>query len=179
MADDPSTRYTGPRYRGERALSPYPVSRLAPVHDLIDAAAEIQQADQLLGTGVNAKMETIIRQIRALQEQARQVLAEARDDALLHRAACNFKKRIGTTYHLYARDEQTVYFSMLAPADWNHAPPHPYRGSFRLEPDMSWSRVDGEHGAAADARRDEVPRFEIDALLPAGELRHAPDAPEE
>jgi len=170
VSDDAPSRYEGPKFRGDRALSPYPVSRLAPVHDLVDAAQEIQRADQVLGAAVNAKMSSIVEQIRALQAQARVVIAEARDDALLHRASCNFKKRIGAVYHLYERTPERVYFSMLSPEEWGDGAPHTFRGSFRLDPDMSWSRVDGEFGSRGDAEPT-VPRLEIPELLRDAERR--------
>ena len=59
--------------------------------------------------------------------------------ATLHRARCNFQKRVGHTYHLYERPDGSSYFSMLHPDDWNGRAPHPFVGSFRLEPDMSWT----------------------------------------
>jgi hypothetical protein len=129
------------------------------VHDLVDAAREIQTADEVIGTTTNAKLEIIVTQIRALQEQARAVLTSARESALLHRASCGFQKRIGATYHLYHRSEGDAYFSMLSPQDWRDTPPHDYEGSYRLEPDMAWTRVDG---------RDAPPpqeRFSIAALV--------------
>ena len=140
------------------------------MHDLVDAAREIQVADEVIGTATNAKLEIIVAQIRALQEQAREVLTSARENALLHRAACNFQKKIGLVYHLYHRAEGDGYFSMLSPDDWNGRAPHPYEGSYRLEPDMSWTRTDTGH-APPPARRFDVAalvgeRPEVIASLP-------------
>lgn len=159
MSNLPHRRAGGSRHEGSAATSPYPVSRLAPVHDLVDAAREIQLADEVIGTATNAKLEVIVAQIRALQEQAREVLTSARENALLHRAACNFQKKIGLVYHLYHRAEGDAYFSMLSPDDWNGRAPHPYEGSYRLEPDMSWTRMDTGH-APPPARR-----FDVAALV--------------
>lgn len=130
------------------------MSRLAPVHDLVDAAREIQSADEVIGATTNAKLETIVAQIRALQEQAREVLINARASALLHRASCGFQKRVGAIYHLYHRSEDDAYFSMLGPDDWRGAPPHPFEGSYRLEPDMSWTRVDEDDSPPPQVRFD-------------------------
>ena len=74
----------------------------------------------------------IVDQIRFLQEQvclllcgevfhmavyiqARCILEDGRRDAQLHRAACNFQKVPGHTYHVYEREDGTSYFSMLGP----------------------------------------------------------------
>jgi len=47
--------------------------------------------------------------------QAQHILEDARRDAQLHHAACNFQKVPGHTYHLYERQNGTTYFSMLEP----------------------------------------------------------------
>ncbi len=129
----------GPR---EGRASPYPMSRLAPPHDMVDVAREIQQADALLGAVTGGRLELIARQIRALQAEARELLDAARRDGELHRAQCAFKKRPGRVYHLYRRPDGTRYLSMLSPEEWGGAPPHPFDGSYRLEVDMSWTPAD-------------------------------------
>lgn len=140
MADDALTRHPGSNHVGVAHASPYPTSRLAPVHDLIDAARQIAEADAMLGAVANGKLQVIAEQIRALQAQAREVLAAAHRDAELHRAACNFRRKPGAVYHLYERPDTTQYFSMLAPADWG-TPPHAFVGSYELMADLSWRRV--------------------------------------
>ncbi len=139
MSDDGMKRDGGARFEGPAKASPYPISRLAPVHDLVDVAREIQQADQMLGTVTGGKLQLLARQIRALQEQARELLDRAQRDAELHRAVCHFKRRPGHVYHFYRRPEGPLYVSMLSPDDWHGHPPHAFEGSYRLEPDMSWT----------------------------------------
>ncbi len=150
---DEHTRYSGPNHQGPSNTSPYPLSRMAPAFDLVDGAREIQRADAVIGTVTSEKLGMIAEQIRALQDQAREVLARAQRDAELHRAECRFQKVPGQVYHLY-RDESydppRHYFSMLSPEDWRGSPPHPYAGSYRLENDASFSSV--EEMAARDAR---------------------------
>ena len=89
----------------------------------------------------HGKLEELATQIRNLQARAHEVIAEARVDALLHRARCNFAKRVGTCYHLYRRENGEHYFSMLAPSEWKKAP-HAFVGTFRLEADRSWTSPD-------------------------------------
>jgi hypothetical protein len=144
MADDGLERYQGSKVSGPARTSPYPVSRLAPAHDLVDMARQIAEADHVIGTVVHAKLEVIADQIRALQEQARTVLEDARENAALHRAQCRFQKKPGRVYHLYRREDGTTYLSMLSPAEWGE-PPDEFLGSYRLELDMSWTPA-GEAG---------------------------------
>lgn len=142
MTDD-TKRYQGggDRHDGPARTSPYPVSRLAGPIDLVDVAKQIQEADKLLSTRANSKLRVIADQIRALQEEARGVLDEAQRDQDLHRARCNFERRPGKIYHLYRKADDSLYFSMLSPADWNGEPPDAYVDSYRLEADMSWTPV--------------------------------------
>lgn len=135
-------RYDGPRYEGRAATSPYPVSRLGAPMDLVDTAREIAAADAILGAVATDKLAQIADQIRALQEQARELLSRAHRDAELHRARCGFQKVPGQTYHLYERGDDDRYFSMLSPEEWGGSCPHRYLGSYRLEPDQSWTSLD-------------------------------------
>ena len=122
--------------------SPYPVSRLSPPIDLVDLARQIDRADKMLHTKVGAQLSIIADQIHALQEQARLILEKAKKDKELHRVRCTFRKRPGKVYHLYAREDGTLYFSLLSPAEWKESPPHFFRGSFRLEADYSWTPLE-------------------------------------
>jgi hypothetical protein len=129
------------RHRGPAHSSPYPVSRLSGPIDIIATAREIAAAEHIVGVRTSAKLQVIAEQIRALQEQARRVLEEARDDQRLHHARCGFKRMPGKTYHLYRKTGGELEFSLLSPADWRDRPPHEFVGSYRLEPDMSWTAV--------------------------------------
>lgn len=136
------------KHEGPDHTSPYPVSRLAPPIPLVDLAREIEKADQMIATQISSKLGVISEQIRKLQDQAREVLEKAKHDQALHRVRCNFKRVPGHTYHLYAKEDDSRYFSMLSPADWQGEPPDRYIGPFRLQADMSWT-------PAEDQREDE------------------------
>jgi hypothetical protein len=143
MADDrPPPETAAPEAALTTRAVPYPMSRLAPRFDLVDLAAEIARADETVSLVASSKLDVIRKQILALQEEARAVLDEAARAARLHRARCTFVKRPGHVYHLYRRGEDELYFSMLAPAEWGGSPPHAYEGSYRLENDQSFTRVE-------------------------------------
>jgi hypothetical protein len=118
------------------------MSRLSAPHDLVDMAREIQAADDMISAVVGGKLESIARQIRALQAEAADALRAAHRDAELHRAKCSFKKVPGHTYHLYRRADGELHFSMLSLEDWAGACPHTYEGSFRLEADLRFTPAD-------------------------------------
>lgn len=138
------------RYDGPARSAPYPLSRMAPSYDLVNVAARIQEADQTLATMTGGKLGVIAEQIARLQEQARTLLEKARRDAELHRAQCSFEKKPGGTYHLYRRTADGVlWFSRLGPEEWVTPQPQSFEGTFRLELDMSFTRLDAEDEQAA------------------------------
>lgn len=136
------------RYEGPSRAAPYPLTRTAPSYDLVNVAAEIQKADATLAQMTGGKLGVIADQIAKLQEQARTLLEKARRDAELHRAACSFEKRPGGVYHLYRYVESgNRWFSRLGPEEWVTPQPQTFEGTYRLELDMSFTRVDVEEEA--------------------------------
>ncbi|MBX7192157.1 MAG: DUF2452 domain-containing protein [Sandaracinaceae bacterium] len=146
MSDDergPVVRDAGVKHQGEQRTSPYPMSRLAPVHDLVDIARQIAAADTMLGAVASAELSQIAEQIRGLQARARAVLAEANESLEIHRARCSFQKRPGHVYHLYEREGGERWLSMIGPEEWSEpSAERRFLGSFRLELDQSFARVD-------------------------------------
>lgn len=130
-------------YDGPARAAPYGLSRLAPSFSLVDVAGEIEKADAMLATTTGGKLGLIANQIRHLQEQARALLERAQRDAELHRARCAFEKKAGGVYHLYRKDDDGQrWFSLLAPEEWLRPQPQTYEGTYRLEGDMGFTRLD-------------------------------------
>jgi len=130
------------RYEGPARSAPYPLSRMAPSYSLVDAAQQIQAADQTLATMTGGKLSLIADQIQRLQAEARSILEKAKRDAELHRVSCQFVKRPGGVYHLYRRAEGTLWFSRLAPEEWVTPQTHTFEGTYQLELDQSFTRLD-------------------------------------
>ena len=131
------------RYAGPSHAAPYALSRLAPSFDLVDLAREIERADTTLANVAEGKLALIAKQMEALRAEAREILERGKRDAMLHRVACSFEKRIGGVVHLYRRDDGSLWFSLMAPHEWTTARAQTFVGSYRLEPDMSFTLVDG------------------------------------
>lgn len=129
-------------HSGDTHSSPYPTSRLAPAFAATEIGEEMERAKSMLDARTSAKLHVIADQIKFLQEQARKVLNEARQEQALTRARCAFKRIPGKLYHLYTKPDGSAYFSMLSPQDWDGQPPDPHAGSFRLESDFSWTPVE-------------------------------------
>jgi len=134
-----------------RHLQSVPSRTLDPPFSLVDRAREIENAEGSIQSHVNGKLDLIVNQIRMLKEEARSILEQAERDLELHRAKCNFEKRAGQTIHLYQKGEDEFYFSLLSPEEWGGTPPHPFAGSYRMNGDRSFDRVDdGSPGGDAD-----------------------------
>jgi hypothetical protein len=147
-----SGRYTGPAH-----AAPYAMSRMTPAYSLVDVAQEIEKADAMLATVTGGKLGVIADQIRHLQAQAHAMLERAQRDAELHRAQCNFEKKAGATYHLYRKENGLRWFSLVAPDEWLRPQPQTFEGTYRLEADMSFTRLDVEEdGAPRRANLDVV-----------------------
>ena len=155
-------------HQGADHSAPYPVSRLAPGFGLVDLAREIEQADQMVSSRLGAQLQVIAEQIKALQTQAEEILTRAHEDQRLHHARCGFRRIPGHVYHLYEEKDGGLAFSMLSPEDWGGRPPKPYRGSYRLENDMSWTPAD-------DLDRQDDSRQLVKRLLAAGSTDGAED----
>jgi len=152
MAVDDSRRDKPIIHQGADHSAPYPVSRLAPGFGLVDLAREIEQADRMVSARLGSQLQVIAEQVKALQAQAHKILAQADEDQRLHRARCAFLRIPGHTYHLYEETDGGLAFSMLSPEDWGGQPPKPFRGSYRLESDLSWTPADAV-GQPDDSRQ--------------------------
>lgn len=124
-----------------KAFLEYPVRRLDPPISIVNRAKEIEMADTWIKTGVNQKLDLILKQIQSLQKQAKEIIEKAEEDAKLHRISCNFEKKPGMILHLYEKPSKEKYFSLLSPEEWGN-PPHKYLGSYKLNLDMSFERLD-------------------------------------
>lgn len=129
-------------YEGPTRSAPYALSRMAPSFDLVDAAKEIQKADAQLALMTGGKLEIIANQIRALRAEAERLVARAERDAQLHRAQCRFEKKPGGVYHLYRKGDGELWFSLMAPDEWSVKRDQTFEGTYRLELDMGFTRLD-------------------------------------
>lgn len=158
-------KFQGANHDGDGRSSPYGLSRLAPSMTLVDMATEIEKADEMIGETTSSKLKVISEQIRHLKRQANEILENAKRDLDLHRASCGFSRTVGQIYHLYERGPGSHYWSLLSPEDWGASPPHPFVGSYRLEPDQSWTPVEEIDVEGSDPFAGEDI---VSALLPPG-----------
>ena len=57
---------------------------------------------------------------------------------LIYNCSFSFKPEKGEIYHLYQRNDQNLFLSIIGPTEWNEI----YIGSFRLDSNDKWEKVD-------------------------------------
>jgi len=127
---------------GVQLVNSNKTNKSADPHDLVALAVQVQKADECTRSVAGSKLSIIAEQIKFLQQQALQVMQEAKVNADLNHAACNMVKKPGTIYHLYERDSGQKYLSIISPQEWGPSCPHEFISSHRLEYDMSWTPID-------------------------------------
>lgn len=162
MTQDGDSKFSGDNFKGPDHSSPYPVSRLGAPVSLVDTAKVIESASATVAMRTNAQLEVIVEQIKALQQQAKEIVAQASRDLDLIHVECRFRRVPGRIYHLYEKAGGHRYFSMVAPEEFGYTQPR-FVGSFRYEYDESWTRID--EIAARDERRARNHRFAQTKLL--------------
>ncbi len=134
-------KHEGSNHDGGSRSTPYGLARTAPAISLVDVAQQIQDADDQIAVMTGGKLGVIAKQIAQLQRQAQDLLEQAKRDLVLHRASCAFERVPGQVYHLYEKANGTHVWSLLSVEEWGGRPPHTFVGSYRLEPDQSWTPI--------------------------------------
>ena len=87
-----------------------------------------------------SKLKLLVKQAELLKEQIKDVINEGVLNQNLHEVKCNFQKKSGQTYYLYKKNE-TYYFSLLSPEDWNDDPPNIFINAYYYDYDKSFQMI--------------------------------------
>ena len=80
--------------------------------------------------------------VAQLNREYQQLLELAKQTELVYNAKYNFVPRVGTTYHMYQKQDQSTFLSMISPAEWTNNT-FTYQGSYIFTADAVWERTDG------------------------------------
>ena len=75
-----------------------------------------------------------------LEAEFKKLVATAADNELIYSASISFSPRVGEVYHLYKRDDDSTWVSMVGPNEWGPNYNFEFIGSFRLATDSVWIR---------------------------------------
>merc|ERR1712170_341407 len=112
---------------------------------LMDLAKTIATADSHVKATTTNRLKQIADQIKRLQQEAQDILENAKRDKMLHQAACNIVKKPGQMYYLYEKNldkegkNTQAYSSIMSPEDWGASMPYKFLGGYRLGYDMQFT----------------------------------------
>ncbi len=129
------------KHVGPAQATPYPTDRLSPVISVSSLIKELEVANKQISIAVTSKLKFIQSQIEYLQKEAIRIVESAKEDLNLHKIPCSFEKRVGITYYLYERNDESRFFSILSPEDWGYMIPGTFKAAFKLEADMTWTEI--------------------------------------
>lgn len=128
------TKHTGPPQ-----ASPYPLQRISPTIDATLAKSETYITT--ISSALKIRLQMINDQIKHLERTAEMLIEEAQLNAQLHTIPCSIAKRPGQVYHVFRREDDSVFMSIISPQEWGDSFHLQHVGSYRLESDMSWKEI--------------------------------------
>ena len=72
-----------------------------------------------------------------LKEEFKKLIDEINWNELVYSSHYSFVPVMGEPYHLYMKDDDTLFLSLIAPDEWNKK----YIGSFKLDSGQKWIKV--------------------------------------
>ena len=76
-------------------------------------------------------------QLKELQNKYQQIKEEYEWTELIYKSDYRFKPDIGSTYHLYKKDNNTNFLSLVEPKSWKKT----HLGSFKLLSFGKWQKI--------------------------------------
>jgi len=76
-----------------------------------------------------------------IKEEYKKLMESYEWNQLIYNCSFSFKPEKGEIYHLYQRNDQNLFLSIIGPTEWNEI----YIGSFRLDSNDKWEKVDIQH----------------------------------
>ncbi len=123
-------------YCENKGIIPYGDNRSAP--SFKDTEKEISIWKDQKHNSSNKYFDT---KLQELQEEYNKLAEEYKLNEMVYNAQCRFGPVIGEVYHLYQREDESTFLSMIGPNDWLSVKPDNFIGSFRLTSNDKWEKV--------------------------------------
>ena len=75
-----------------------------------------------------------------LEAEFKKLVETAADNELIYNASIRFSPKVGEVYHLYRKEDNEAWVSMVGPSEWGPRYDFEFLGSFRLATDSVWIR---------------------------------------
>ena len=112
-------------------LKPYSTSVSAPIIEPTDLTGWKQKGAH----SVNARFQARIDELKTAYQK---MMKELEDNQKVYQASFKFEPVVGKTYHLYHTPKRGLFLSILSPEECRFD----FEGSYRLDADQTWSRID-------------------------------------
>ena len=76
-----------------------------------------------------------------IKEEYKKLLEAYEWNKLVYNSEFKFEPVKGHAYHLYQKEDETLFLSLIGPDQWDQV----YIGSFRMDSDDKWTKVDYEN----------------------------------
>lgn len=137
MSDDKlSSKHEGPPQ-----ATPYPQSRLSPPITPHSLSTVAETSISTVKMSLEGKLKIVTDQIKHLQKLGENLIMEAQSNIEMHNIPCSIAKKPGDVLHLYTREDGSQFLSIISPGEWGGMFTLSYLGTFKLEHDMSWTRL--------------------------------------
>lgn len=123
-------------YCDNKGIIPYGDNRSAP--SFKDTEKQISVWKDQKHNSSNKYFDT---KLQELQEEYSKLAEEYKLNEMVYNAQCRFGPVIGEVYHLYQREDESTFLSMIGPNDWLSIKPDKFIGSFRLTSNDKWEKV--------------------------------------
>ena len=123
-------------YCDNKSIIPYGDNRSAPSFKNTDKQVSLWK-DQKHNSS-NRYFDT---KLKELQEEYDKLSEEYQLNEMVYNAQCRFGPVIGEVYHLYQREDESTFLSMISPNDWLSIKPDKFIGSFKLTSNDKWEKV--------------------------------------
>ena len=123
-------------YCNNKGIIPYGDNRSAP--SFKDTEKQISVWKDQKHNSSNKYFDT---KLQELQEEYSKLAEEYKLNEMVYNAQCRFGPVIGEVYHLYQREDESTFLSMIGPNDWLSIKPDKFIGSFRLTSSDKWEKV--------------------------------------
>ena len=123
-------------YCENKGIIPYGDNRSAP--SFKDTEKEISIWKDQKHNSSNKYFDT---KLQELQEEYSKLAEEYKLNEMVYNAQCRFGPVISEVYHLYQREDESTFLSMIGPNDWLSIKPDKFIGSFRLTSNDKWEKV--------------------------------------
>lgn len=119
-------------------LLPYPHTIGAPAFKPTEEGVIRSHSQTAMSEQVQIQKDQILEQVKLLQKQYSELIERETISNLIYRAEIKFKPVPGHTYHLYLRQDDSYFLSLIEPDSWGRTSKPQFVATTKLLYDLTW-----------------------------------------